>query len=105
MYQEFEPWTKFDPDDKQKKPSWGDPDTWSICPVCQGHTKCIVGIGDVGGYKHVNKKGCLNCGGMFPLGWVRTHCIHDWQLVDTHKNQEYYKCSKCGQKQNLDSGD
>lgn len=101
----FDPWTKFDPEDKTRKPAWGDPSTWSECPICKGHTKCIVSISNIRGNKHVQKKSCLNCGGMMPLGWVRTHCVHEWKNVESDNNYtDRYKCCKCGKVQTLSNG-
>ena len=100
------PWTKFDPADLQPCPTWM-PNAVP-CPVCKGHTSCIVDEDAYGEGKHF-KYACSQCGGMCPIGWVQADsknatCIHDFSSETKIGNCLYVRtCSKCGMAQEIDS--
>lgn len=84
---------------EQRKPDY------VLCPVCQGHGGWNL---RVHAYRHGDhfRAFCDQCSGS---GWCHpdnAKCAHTWKFVaNLGRCYNQYQCTKCGIKQNVDSGD
>jgi hypothetical protein len=105
---EHPPWTKFDPSDLKPAPTWMKNPV--PCPVCKGHTKCIIIEHYFGTGEH-QKYECSQCGHMHPYGWVEADsknasCVHTYVFQKKLGHNYIQKvCSKCNHTTQIDSGD
>jgi hypothetical protein len=99
------PWTKFDPTDYREAPNYiKNP---IPCPLCKGHTACIVDEDAYGKGQHF-KYACSQCGSMFPPGWVEKDsvnatCIHEYSEMNIGNCLHRLTCVKCGITREVDS--
>lgn len=76
-----------------------------LCPVCSGHGGWNLRVHAYGPDRHFRAH-CDQCSG---YGWTRPEnakCVHEWKFVaNLGRCYNQYQCTKCGMKQNVDSGD